>query len=66
MEVITGIQIGKEIEEALGLENLNLVRVSIHIDADSAVLIKAEMFGTNDQMDKLLPILKEYELVEKK
>ncbi|KKM94158.1 hypothetical protein LCGC14_1201180 [marine sediment metagenome] len=48
MVVITGIQIGKEIEEALGLENL--VRVSIYIEPDEAVLIKAEMYGNQDRI----------------
>ncbi len=62
MAIITGRQIGKEIADALGIKHCRKLDIRI----DKLVTVEAEFFPEIDGIKQLVPILKRFELVEKK
>lgn len=61
---IVGDKIGKEIADGLGLKHVR--RLDIHIACHEVVTVTAEFYLEIDGVKQLVPILKRYELVEKK
>ena len=54
----------KEIAEALGIKHCR--KLDIRMRMDEIVTIEAEFFPEIDEIKQLVPILKKFELVEKK
>lgn len=57
-------KIGKEIADIFGLKHVR--RIDIHIAHHAIVTVTAEFYPEIDGVKQLVPILKRYELVEKK
>lgn len=55
--------IGKEIAEALGLQNATSIEILARVD--QAVSIKATLLMTAEQEGRLVKVLREFELKEK-
>lgn len=65
IKYVKGYDIGKQICEALGLDD-NATVVDIHIAANDIVSLTVTYLGTKEQMEEVIEIVKKYELVEKK
>ena len=64
MAIATGPQIGKEIANALGIKHCR--KLDIHMRMNELVTVEAEFFPEIDGIKQLVPILKRFELIEKK
>jgi hypothetical protein len=65
MATVTGVDIGKELLEALGMSGLEVKEIHIHVVPDDVVKIETVQFMQNDQFDKLKEVFKSYTLMEK-
>ncbi len=65
MAIITGRdEVCTEICEALGLKHVR--KLNLHMGIDEIVTVEAEFYPEIDGVKQLVPILKKFELVEKK
>jgi hypothetical protein len=53
----------KEVCDALGLKNVR--KLDLHMSVDDVVIVKVEYYPEINDIEKLVPILKKYQLVEK-
>ncbi len=62
----TGLKFANEVIEALGLSNVkNIVDIDLTIHCEDVITVTVKYYPENDELDKLIPILKKYELKEK-
>lgn len=64
MAVTGSDKVAKEIVDALGIKNCRFLNIRLRYD--EVAVVTAEFYPDTEQLEKLVPILKEYELVEKK
>ena len=58
-------QIGERIQKVLGLGDLKVKNIDLHIHADDVISATVEYYPTTDQMDKLESLIKEFEFEAK-
>jgi hypothetical protein len=58
MAIVTGIDIGKELLKALGMEKLEVKEIHIHVVPDDKVRIETVQFIRDEQFNKLKEIFK--------
>lgn len=66
MAAISGIDIGKEICEALGIPIKGIKNIDIHIPADDAVTVGITKYVSPESMKKITEVIKHYQLHEVK
>jgi hypothetical protein len=62
MVVCTGMKIGGEISEALGLKHARVI--DIHLDYQDVAMITVNYLPDEEDLEKIVPILKKYKLIE--
>jgi hypothetical protein len=64
MAIVTGVSIGKELLEALGMTGLEVKEIRIHVVPDDLVRIETVQFMQDNQFNKLKEVFKNYHLEE--
>lgn len=65
MKKILGVDIGKELCEAMGLPAKGISSIDIHVSAHELVTADVRMFVHDEQAKKLVELLRKYELRER-
>ena len=63
MQAILSNNIGKEIQDALGLKDATDIKIHLHVG--EMVTVEVTYFPDKDDMQKLIPIMAKYYLVER-
>jgi hypothetical protein len=65
MAAVSYFSIGKQVSEVLGLDPKKVRDVTISIFPNEAVMVTTHQYLQDTEADKLLLVLKQYELLEK-